>query len=212
MATTRTKSSDTDTSRARARTRKSADSERSAFFGGQTGALVGAAVAGAAVGFAANMGRKMLMQSPTFVSGSWDEALKAEHAATLALFDQLEKTTDDQTTLRAGLVMKIKWALSKHAIQEENVIYPALREANEAHDADELNGEHGYVKTYLYELENMNKGTPEFLVRVRDFRQLLEGHIKMEEEETFPRLKAQMSDEQNRKLTLAMNKEGVKLA
>lgn len=212
------KSRDDDT-QTKSRTRKTAatsgsngGSDRSAFFGGNTGALVGAAVAGAAVGLAANLGRKALMQSPTFVSGNWDEALKAEHAATLALFDQLEATTDKQAKMRAGLVMKIKYALSKHALQEENAIYPAMREANEAHDADELNGEHGYVKTYLYELENMNKDTPDFLARVRDFRQLLEGHIRNEEENIFPRLRAAMSDEQNRKLTLAMNKEGVKLA
>ena len=114
--------------------------------------------------------------------------------------------------MRAGLVMKIKYALSKHALQEEDVIYPALREANEAHDADDLNGEHGYVKTYLYELENMSKDTPAFLARVRDFRTLLEGHIRNEEDNVFPRLRATMSEAQNKKLTMAMNKEGLKLA
>jgi hemerythrin superfamily protein len=186
--------------------------ERSAFFGGQTGALVGAAVAGAAVGFAANFGRKMIMQTPTFVSGNWDEALKAEHAATLTLFDQLEKTTDSQAAMRTGLLMKIKYSLSKHALQEENVVYPALREANQTTDADQLNGEHGYVKTYLYELENMNKASGEFLAKVREFRTMLEQHIRMEEDQVFPRLRSAMTDEQNRKVTLAMNKEGLKLA
>ena len=186
---------------------------KSAFsFGGQSGALAAAAVAGAAVGFAANMGRKMMMQSTTFMAGNWDEALRAEHKATLALFDQLEATTDNQTTTRSHLVMKIKYALSKHALQEEDVIYPAMREANEAHDADDLNGEHGYVKTYLYELENMAKDGPEFLARVRDFRTLLEGHIRNEEDNVFPRLRAALSEEQNKKLTMAMNKEGLKLA
>ena len=186
---------------------------KSAFsFGGQGGALAAAAVAGAAVGFAANMGRKMMMQSPTFMAGNWDEALKAEHKATLALFDQLEATSDDQTTSRSHLVMKLKYALSKHALQEEDVIYPAMREANEAHDADDLNGEHGYIKTYIYELENMAKDGPEFLARVRDFRTLLEGHIRNEEDNVFPRLRAALSEEQNKKLTMAMNKEGLKLA
>ncbi len=186
---------------------------KSAFsFGGQTGALIGAAVAGAAVGLAANYGRRLVMQSPAMVSGNWDEALKTEHKMTLALFDQLEATGDGATATRAGLVMKIKYALSKHALQEENVVYPALREANETADADELNSEHGYVKTYLYELENMAKDAPEFLARVRSFRSLLEGHIRTEEDEVFPRLRARLSDEQNRKLTLAMNREGLKLA
>jgi hemerythrin superfamily protein len=217
MPTTETKKSDTKSkSSSRSQPRKSngefASKERGALFGGQSGAILGAAVAGVAVGLAANYGRKLVMQTPAFVSGTWDEALKNEHAMTLALFDQLEATGDDATTSRAGLLMKIKYALSKHALQEENVIYPALREANEAHDADELNGEHGYVKTYLYELENMAKDSPDFIARVRSFRTLLEGHMRMEEDRVFPALRAKMSDEQNRKLTLAMNKEGLKLA
>lgn len=195
-----------------AKTKESASGERSAFFGAGSKALIGAAVAGAAVGLAANRGRKMLMQSPAFMSGNWDDALKAEHKMTLALFDQLEATGDDAPGTRAGLVMKLKYALGKHALEEENVVYPAMREANEAHDADELNAEHGYVKTYLYELENMAKDSPDFLARVRDFRTLLEGHIRNEEDNVFPRLRAAMSPEQNRRITLAMNREGLKLA
>jgi hemerythrin superfamily protein len=216
MASTDTRKSESKSSKSdgtRTRSRRSNESgERSAFFGGSTGALLGAVVAGAAVGLAANRGRKMLMQTPAFVSGNWDDALRTEHKMTLALFDQLEATGDDAAATRAGLVMKIKYALSKHSLQEENVIYPVMRQANEAHDADELGGEHGYVKTYLYELENMDKTSPDFLPRVRDFRTLLEGHIRNEEDNIFPRLRATMTDAQNRQVTLAMNKEGLKLA
>ncbi len=219
MATTGTKKSETKSSsngRTKAAETRSSRSnqsgERGAFFGGSTGALLGAVVAGAAVGLVANRGRKMLMQTPAFVSGNWDDALRTEHRMTLALFDQLEATSDDAATTRAGLVMKIKYALSKHALQEENVIYPVMRDANEVHDADELHGEHGYVKQHLYDLENMDKTSPDFLPRVREFRTLLEGHIRNEEDNIFPRLRATMTDEQNRKVTLAMNKEGLKLA
>ncbi len=218
MATSETKKSDTKSSRTKSAKNSNTGSssgsnnDRGAMFGGASGALIGAAVAGAAVGLAANFGRKMLMQTPAFVSGNWDDALKTEHKMTLALFDQLEATSDNATGTRAGLVMKIKYALSKHALQEENVIYPVMREQNEAHDADELTGEHGYVKTFLYELENMNKAGPDFLAKVREFRALLEQHIRNEEDNLFPRLRAGMTDEQNRKVTLAMNKEGLKLA
>ncbi|MET1111266.1 MAG: hemerythrin domain-containing protein, partial [Allosphingosinicella sp.] len=129
-------------------------SERSAFSwgGGNAGVLAGAAIAGAAVGIAANFGRKFLMQMPSAAAGDWFDALKAEHKATLALFDRIEATDDSQTTMRTALLMKLKYALTKHAHEEETIIYPALRQANSAHDADALNAEHGYVKTYLYEL------------------------------------------------------------
>ncbi|HEX2764858.1 MAG TPA: hemerythrin domain-containing protein [Allosphingosinicella sp.] len=188
--------------------------ERSAFSwgGGNAGVLAGAALAGAAVGLAANFGRKFLMQMPASAAGDWFEALKAEHKATLALFDQIEATDDSQTTMRTALLMKLKYALTKHAHEEEAVIYPALRQANSAHDADALNAEHGYVKTYLYELETMAKDSAEWLARVRDFRAMIEEHIRMEEEEVFPAFRETLSEAQNAKLTAQVNKEGFKMA
>lgn len=197
--------------RERASSRGNRDGERGAFFGGQTGVIIGAAAAGVAVGLAANLGRKMWMQLPS-VAGSWDEALKHEHKLTLAVFDLLEETPDDATTSRAALVKKLKYALTKHAVAEENVIYPALREAGEKVEADELNSEHGYVKTFLYELDNMPKDSPGFLAKVREFRTLIEDHIRTEEDDLFPRLKGQLSEEENKKLTVAMGKESLKMA
>lgn len=179
---------------------------------GSAGALAAAAAAGVAVGLAANLGRKLLVQSVSAASGDWVDALTAEHRATLAIFDKLEDTDDTQTSQRTALLMKLKYALSKHALQEENVIYPALRQANITHDADTLNSEHGYVKTYLYELETMPKDSPEWLARVRDFRAMIQEHMRMEEEQVFPRFREQLSEEQNTRLTAMMNKEGLKLA
>jgi len=180
--------------------------------GGQTGVLAAAAVAGAAIGLAANYGRKMVVQGIAGASGDWADALAAEHQAVLALFDKVEATADNQTTARTHLLTKIKNALGKHSLEEENAVYPALRRANSVHDADALNAEHGYVKTYLYELENMPKSSPEWLGRIRDFRAMLEEHMKMEEDEVFPALRGQLTEDQNAKLTAAVHREGMKLA
>ena len=178
---------------------------------GQTGVLAAAAVAGAAVGFAANYGRRMLVQG-LGITGDWFDILKAEHQATLALFDKIEATGDEQTWVRSHLLMKLKSALDRHAYEEENVVYPALREANSAHDADALNAEHGYIKTYLYELETMAKDSPEWLARIRDFRSMIREHIRMEEEEVFPKFRSLLSEEQNARLSAMLLKEGMKLA
>jgi hemerythrin superfamily protein len=176
---------------------------------GQAGVLAAAAMAGAAVGLAANYGRKMVAQG---MAGDWADALAAEHKAVLALFDKLEATGDEQSWIRAHILTRIRNALGKHALEEENVIYPALREANVAHDADALNAEHGYIKTYLFELDNMPKAGPAWLQRVRDFRAMLEEHMRMEEDQVFPAFRASLSDEQNAKLGAAMKREGMKLA
>lgn len=189
----------------------SASAKRSPF-SGSTGAIIGAAAAGVAVGLVANLGRKAAVQAPTALAGDWDEALKAEHAATLKLFDALESTTEKNTTKRSMLLMQLKHALAKHALQEENAVYPALREAGQVGDADQLNGEHGYVKQYLYDLENMPKESPAFVAKLREFRTHIEKHMRDEENQIFPQLKAKLSPEKNKALTALMNKEGFKLA
>jgi hemerythrin superfamily protein len=181
--------------------------------GGSTGVLVGAAVAGAAVGLAANVGRKLFMQMTSGgAAGDWLETIKIEHQLTRGIFDKIEATDDSQTGTRSTLLAKLKYALTKHALEEENVLYPALRQANHAHDADHLGDEHGYVKTYLYELETMPKDSPEWLARVRDFRTMIESHMREEEDEIFPRFRKELSEEQNKRVTAMMNKEGYKFA
>jgi len=200
---------------AKARSRSTRDSganRASTGWGGSgAGFIAAAAVAGAAVGIAANYGRKLVVQG-LGASGDWVDALAAEHQAVLALFDKLEATGDEQTWVRGHTLIRIKNALDKHALEEENAIYPALRAANEEQDADALNAEHGRIKTLLYELENMPKSGPAWLERARALRALLEEHMRMEEDHVFPAFRAQLSAEQNAKLNAAMNREGMKLA
>ncbi|UYY77349.1 hemerythrin domain-containing protein [Sphingomonas sp. R1] len=176
------------------------------------GVIAGAVAGGAALGLLAMLGRKAAVQAPSALAGNWDDALKAEHKAVLKVFDTLEATDDKATIRRNMLLAHIKHALVKHAIEEENVIYPALREAGKTEQADELNAEHGYVKQFLYELENMPSTSPKWLEKVKEFRAALEKHIREEEDELFPELRAQLSEEKNKALTLAMNKEGFKVA
>lgn len=179
---------------------------------GNAGVLMGAAVAGAAVGLAANMGRKLFVQFSSGGTGHWFDALKTEHEMTRAIFDKIEATDDSQTMFRSHLLAKLKYALTKHAIEEENVIYPALRQANETDRADHLTSDHGYVKTYLYELETLANDDPQWMARVRDFRTMIEEHMREEEQEIFPALRQRLSEEQNDKLSAMMNKEGFKHA
>jgi len=177
-----------------------------------TGKLIAAGAAGLAVGLAANVARKFAVQSPTYFAGEWDEALKAEHALTLKVFDAIEATTEKNTTKRATLLMNLKHMLAKHAIEEENAVYPALRDAGEAEAADHLNNDHGYVKQYLYDLTTMAKDSPAWIAKVRQFRTDIEKHMREEETDLFPRLKSKLSPERNKLLTTAMNKEGLKIA
>lgn len=188
---------------------KTAEREPSAFsFGGNGGALFGAALAGAAIGFAANYGRKLLMQGLEATAGDWDAILAAEHDLTMAIFDKMLATDASQGFKRKMLLMKLTHALDKHAHEEEMVVYPALREANEAHDADLLEGEHGYVKTFIYELNQIGVDAPNWLEKVREFKALVAKHARMEEDQVFPRFKQALSEEQNAKITSLVNRDG----
>jgi hemerythrin superfamily protein len=200
-----------ETGGTQSRTRNS--SNRSAFsWGDNAGPLLGAALAGAAIGFAANYGRKFLMQGLEAAAGDWDEILAAEHEVALGIFDKMLETDETQTWKRSMLLMKLTHALDKHAHQEEMVVYPALREANLAHDADALEGEHGYIKTFIYELKNMGPEAPNWLEKVREFRALVSKHAHLEEEEVFPAFKKNMTDEQNAKVTGLVNADGFWMA
>ena len=174
--------------------------------------IVGVAVAGLAAGFAANFGRKALVQAPSVLAGDWFDALKTEHKLALALFDKLQATGSDDTGKRTALLTQLKHALGKHAFTEENVIYPALRTSGDKEHADELNHDHGYVKQNLYDLEEMDKASPLFLAKIASFRAELEEHIREEENLIFPPLHAALGEDGNAKLTAQANKEGFKLA
>ena len=185
---------------------------RSAFSFQGAGPILAAGIAGAAIGFAANYGRKALMQGMEAAAGDWDEILAAEHDMALAIFDRMLATDETQTFKRKMLLMKLTHALDKHAHQEEMVVYPALRDANEASDADRFEGEHGYVKTFIYELNEMELDSSNWLEKVREFRQLVSSHAHMEEEQVFPRFKQELSEEQNARVTSLVNRDGFWMA
>lgn len=178
---------------------------------GGNGLAIGLA-AGVAAGLAASLLRKAAVQAPTAFAGNWDEALAAEHKAALKVFDLLEATDDSATGRRTVLLTQLKHAIGKHAFQEENVVYATMRDRGFIEAADHLNHDHGYVKQYFFDLGEMAKDDPAWLPKLREFRTMIETHMREEEDELFPAMRAKLSAEENRHVTAAMNKEGLKLA
>jgi hemerythrin superfamily protein len=187
--------------------------ERSAFsFGDGAGPVLGAALAGVAIGMAANFGRKAMMQGMEAMAGDWDEILATEHELALGIFDKMLATDQTQTFKRRMLLTKLTHALDKHAHQEEMVIYPALREAGIKVEADQLEVEHGEVKTFLYELHEMDADAPNWLETVREFRAAVSRHAHMEEEQVFPSFKQDLTEQQNSRITSLVNRDGFWMA
>ena len=179
---------------------------------GSAGAIASAALGGAMIAVAANLGRKAAVQGISAVAGNWADSLAAEHKMALALFDKMLDTDNDQTKKRALLLLQLGHALDKHAYAEEHVVYPCLRENNEASVAELLEKEHGEAKTYLHRLSNMAKDSPEWLEVVSEFRASVAHHAAMEETEVFPQLRAQIDESLDKRITKEVNKAGFLMA
>lgn len=177
-----------------------------------TGVLL-AGAAGFGLGLLAAVGRRAAVQAITAAAGDWFEGLKAEHKLAMGIIETLEQTTEADTKKRKALLLSLQHVLGKHAIQEEDVIYCALRAGGHAAEADELGNEHNAeVKQGLYDLEQIDKASPAWLARLRELKADIEAHVRKEEDEIFPALRASLSDEENKKLTIRMNFEGFKVA
>ena len=177
-----------------------------------TGVLI-AGAAGFGLGLLAAVGRRAAVQAVTYAAGDWFEGLKAEHKMAMGIMEAMQKTTEQDVKKRAALLLSLQHALGKHAIQEEDVIYCAMRSAGDVAGADELGQDHNAeVKQGLYDLEQIDKSSPLWLERLAELKADIEAHVAKEENEFFPALKAKLSDEENRKLTNRMNREGFKVA
>ena len=182
---------------------------------GQNGSGPNAIIAGAAgfgLGLLAAAGRKAVVQAPTAIAGDWFEGLKAEHKMARAVFEKLGQTRDSDTGERAALLLALQHAIGKHNVEEEYVVYCVLRENGQEIEADELHAEHGELKQALYELEQLDKGSPDFLSTLGEARAAFEEHVRAEEEDVFPKLHATLTPEQTKALTSRMNREGFKVA
>jgi hemerythrin superfamily protein len=183
---------------------------------GSSGNAFGRIATGAALGFMAGLAlphaRKAVMQAPSIAAGDWVDALTAEHRMVEAAFDALLATHDNEMMKREALLTKIAYALTKHAIEEENVIYPALSENARPEQAQHLIHDHGEIKTFIYDLRRISSTDPRWLDEARRFWTKLQAHVRAEEDEIFPAFRDSLPPEENARLTKMMNWEGFKVA
>jgi hemerythrin superfamily protein len=176
----------------------------------------GRMAAGAALGFMAGLAlphaRKAVMQAPSLAAGDWADALMAEHRMVEKAFQQLLATTEHDHLKRQMLLTKIAYALTKHAIEEENVVYPAMMENGRAPMARHLIEDHGQVKTFIFDLRRTPMDAPGWIETARSFFECLQHHVREEEEEVFPAFREALSAEENGRLTKMLNWEGFKVA
>lgn len=114
-----------------------------------------------------------------------------EHGELLRLLDDMETLPAERTAKRRALAYWFMRKISKHAMAEEDLVYPLLHdEADRQEQALKLYAEHGRMKVLLFELERAVHTDRAWLDAVRGLRAEIEPHARQEEEEEFPRLRA----------------------
>ena len=174
--------------------------------------VAGALGVGFVTAFALLNSKKAAVATSTAMTGDWFEVLSAERRRIERLFKQIEGTSEDQVVKRARLSDALSTALTKHSLQKENVIYPALRGSDQGSSSTHLAAEQFEIKTYLYELDALPKDDPRWMRKLKALQHRVEEHMREEEETVFPPFHEGLSAAENGRLTRAMNREALKLA
>jgi hemerythrin superfamily protein len=118
--------------------------------------------------------------------------LTEDHRKVRKLLDDLSKTTNRAAKKRADLLAKIAAELEAHTAIEEEIFYPAFKEAGQKSDDDkmffEAMEEHRAAgELVLPDLLKTDVGSEQFGGRAKVLKELVEHHADEEEKQMFPR-------------------------
>jgi hemerythrin superfamily protein len=119
--------------------------------------------------------------------------LAEDHKKVKKMFDQFEKMKEeeDQDMEAKQLLVETCCAeLTVHAQLEEELVYPALRDAIDDMDLlDEAEVEHASAKQLISELSSMQPGDELYDAKFTVLGEYVKHHIEEEEKEIFPKAK-----------------------
>ena len=121
------------------------------------------------------------------------DLLEEDHRQVEDLFDEYEKIED--VSEKQQLALKICMALQVHTRIEEEIFYPAAREAIEKPELiDEAVVEHASAKQLISEIEDMEAGEELYDAKVKVLQEQVLHHVEEEEGELFPQVEASALD------------------
>jgi hemerythrin-like domain-containing protein len=118
------------------------------------------------------------------------EMLKEDHDKVKKAFKEFEKMDREDTEAMQQLVQTVCEDLKVHTTLEEEIFYPAVREAIEDEDImNEAQVEHETAKMLIEQLENMGPDDPNFHATFTVLGEYVNHHVEEEEGEMFPQAK-----------------------
>jgi hemerythrin superfamily protein len=118
------------------------------------------------------------------------ELLKEDHEKVEKSLRQFEKMDRSDTEACRERVERVCAELRVHTTLEEEIFYPAVREAIEDEDImNEAAVEHETAKILIEQLENMEPDDPNYFATFTVLGEYVMHHVKEEEGEMFPQAK-----------------------
>jgi hemerythrin superfamily protein len=138
--------------------------------------------------------------------------LTADHKRVKSLFKEFESLKDEgEDDQKATLVETICNELTIHAQIEEEIFYPALRDAIDDEDLmDEADVEHASAKQLIAQLEQLEVGGDHYDATVTVLGEYIDHHVKEEEGEMFSKARKADIDSASLGEELAIRKAELK--
>jgi len=134
--------------------------------------------------------------------------LKEDHKKVGSLLTRLEASTERAVETREDLLAKITQELEMHTTLEEEIFYPAYKEAASKKDDvklyQEALEEHHLVDTVLSEIGASDPASDVFSAKAKVLKELVEHHVEEEEKEMFPRARKVLSASELQRLGASM--------
>ncbi len=114
--------------------------------------------------------------------------LRADHKLVSGLFEKFEKARSSER--KKAIVARICTELTVHTQIEEEIFYPAFKDALKDHElVPEANVEHDSVKDLIAQVEGVEPDGETYDARVKVMGEYVKHHVKEEQTQMFPKAK-----------------------
>jgi hypothetical protein len=136
------------------------------------------------------------------------DLLESDHRYLLKTLRKMEEASEAGRGKRTALLLALKRRLAKHALAEEDIVYPLLSdEAQRREAARHLYEEHADMKMLLFEIESAVMRGESWRQPLANLHQMIERHAREEEEEQFPRLRQVLSEKKFKQVAAQVHRE-----
>jgi len=116
------------------------------------------------------------------------ELIKQDHRDVESLFEEFQKTQDYM------VARKVCAELTAHALLEEELLYPLLRQDVNKDEAEHAQEEHDEAKQLIARIEAIAPNDPELVPMMQKLEKGISHHVEEEESEVLPDMERKVAD------------------